>query len=124
MGDERSGNNLEALFPDDLNMPLVNSLLARCVVREEKDCSIASASDMILAVDEIIAKIKARTGYRPDTPSVWPCRVCGKGSYRDVPGSNYIVRAYRNGGPVAQQEAYFHIHICDHCKHGELFRAG
>jgi serine/threonine protein kinase len=31
-------NNLEKLFPEDPIMPLVNELLAKCVVRHEKDC--------------------------------------------------------------------------------------
>lgn len=39
-------NNLEKLFPYDPGMVLVNGILARCIVKEEKDCFYASMEPM------------------------------------------------------------------------------
>jgi serine/threonine protein kinase len=118
----RDENNLERMFPDDPAMPLVNGILAQCVVGEEKDCSLSSALKLRAAVDDVIKKIKARKSYRPVGAEAWPCQVCGKGSYRDLLGGNVIVRGYRPGGPASGQEHSFHVLVCDHCSHGELFK--
>jgi serine/threonine protein kinase len=119
---DKPGNNLEGLFPGDLDMPIINGLQARCVVREENECSIRSALDLTFAIDEALATIKARTGYREPGSPFWPCRVCGRGSYRDLQGANFVMRASRNGGPASDQQASFAVYVCDHCKHGALFR--
>src|SRR5260370_35855910 len=74
-------NNLEKLFPTEPTMSLVNELLAKCVVRHEKDCSLSTVKDLLIEVDGLIDKIKARRGQRPDGSATWPCRVCGKGTY-------------------------------------------
>src|SRR5713226_3430941 len=72
---QKEDNNLEKLFPHDPSMPLINDLLGRCVVREEKDCLLSSAVDLRSAVDELIEQIiRDRSGRRPDGAETWPCR--------------------------------------------------
>jgi serine/threonine protein kinase len=115
-------NSLEKLFPDDPSMPLVNELLAKCVVRREKDCRLSSVLDLLSEVNDLIDKIKARRGYRPDAAQTWPCRVCGKGNYQNG-GLRHQVKGYRQGGPVTLQEVVLNVYLCDHCGHAELFDA-
>src|SRR5579862_4371853 len=93
------GNNLEKFFPDDPSMALVNELLAKCVVRREKDCVLSSVLDLLSEVEGLIDKIKARWGYRPDGAQTWPCRVCGRGNYQNG-GLSHQVKGYRQSGPV------------------------
>jgi serine/threonine protein kinase len=46
---DRDENNLENLFPDDPAMPLVNSILAKCIVREEGQCDSSAQSHQAAA---------------------------------------------------------------------------
>ena len=116
---DRNENNLENAFPEEPSISIVNSLLAKCVVREEKEC-MASATQLLAEVDELIAKIKSRQGYRPDGARSWPCRVCGKGDYRNG-GLSYQVVGHRQGGPIQVQTIHLDVNVCDHCGHAELF---
>jgi serine/threonine protein kinase len=116
-------NDIEKLFPDDPNMRLVNGLLTKCAARREQNCQLSTAAELLSEVDGLIEKVKAAERYREVGAQTWPCRICGKGVYRDLMGANYIVKAFRRGGPAAEQEIELHIYICDHCRHGELFRA-
>jgi len=128
---DKPENSLQNIFPDDPLMPLVNSLLAKCVVREERACGFSAVKDMHLAVDELIDQIKARRGHRPDNAETWPCRVCGKGTYhppsapagtaRHLQGRPFILAQISGGGVNDRQP--FSIFVCDHCGHAELFKA-
>ena len=75
------------------------------------------------AADDVIEKIKTRRGYRPRGAETWPCQVCGKGNYRDLLGGSFIGRGYRVGGPASDQDASFHVHVCDHCNHGGVVQS-
>jgi len=124
---EKADNNLEKLFPNDRSMSLVNSLLARCVVREEKDCLLSSAVNLRSAVDELIEQIITdRSGHRPGRAETWPCRMCGKGNYRPVSprmGSGPVLMLAQIIGGVVSADQPFSISVCDHCGHAELFKA-
>lgn len=128
---DREDNNLEKMFPDDPNMPLVNSLLAKCVVREEKACRFSTVKDMELEVEHLIDQIKRRRGPRPDGAQTWACRVCGKGMYHPAsPPTSTPLHLRRSplmlaqipGGTQSDLQP-FSIFVCDHCGHAELFRA-
>ena len=107
---DRAENNLEMLFPTDPFMSLINNeLLSQCIVREEKDCKLRTSVDLRSKVDALIAEITTRRGYRSDDALSWSCQVCGKGKYRDKLGSNYIMKAYRGGGPASEQNVYLHV---------------
>lgn len=131
----REDNDLKKMFPDDPIMPLVNTLLAKCVVREERDC-LSTAQELLSEVDGLIKQIKAWRGHRPDNAETWPCRICGKGAYRPAPlpagttaASNLpghfprpLILAQISGREVSDRQP-FSIFVCDHCGHAELFKA-
>jgi len=123
---QKLDNDLERLFPNNPSMPLVNGLLARCVVREEKDC-LASAIDLRSAVDDLIEQIAAYdSGRRPDGAEAWPCRICGKGKYRPLSprsGSGPVLVLAQVPGSIPNDQHPFSIFICDDCGHAELFKA-
>jgi len=128
---DRQENNFEELFPDDPTMTLVNSLLAKCVVREERDCRFSTVAEMLAAVDALIVEIKAWRGHRREGAETWPCRVCGKGTYhpasapagwpRHLQGRPFVLAQISGGGVNDRQP--FSIFVCDHCGHAELFKA-
>jgi hypothetical protein len=118
---DRDENNLEKLFPDDPVMPLVNwKILSKRIVRDEKKCD-GSAVSLLADVQDLIAHLKISLGYRPEGAITWSCAVCGKGTYK-VSGANYQLKAFRQGGPISEQEIVLHTCICDHCGHVELFK--
>jgi hypothetical protein len=119
-------NNLERMFPDDPSIPLVNKVLAKCVVRHEKDCRFSTALDLLSEVDDLIKQIKLSRGQRPEGAETWLCRVCGKGSYHPAsPPVGFhrgpMMFAQIPGGSVSDERA-FSISMCDHCGHTELFK--
>jgi hypothetical protein len=128
---DREANNLEKMSPDDPDMPLVNRLLAKCVVREEKACRFSTVKEMQLDVDALIDQIKSRRGHRPDGAETWPCCVCGKGTYHPAlppPDAAPHLRAARPlmlaqipGGTQSDRQP-FSIFVCDHPGHAELFK--
>jgi serine/threonine protein kinase len=128
---DREENNLEKIFPDDPNMPLVNSVLAKCVVREEKACHFSTAKDMQLEVEHLIEQIKSRRGPRPDGAQTWSCGVCGKGTYHPAsPSTSMPLHLRRSPLMLAQIPGSaqgdlqpFSIFVCDYCGHAELFKA-
>ncbi len=69
----RSANNLETLFPDDPAMPIINSLLAKCVVEEETAC-LKTAAELLTEVDQVISNIRT-LGEKPEGSTSWLCRV-------------------------------------------------
>lgn len=126
----REENDLEKMFPHDPIMPLVNTVLAKCLVREERDC-LPNAQKFQSEVDALINQIDARRGPRPDNAMTWPCRMCGKGTYRPATRSSGmaahlrrqpLILAQISGGSVTDQLP-FAIFVCDQCGHAELFKA-
>jgi len=134
---DKEDNNLEKLFPNDHSMPLVNGLLARCIVREEKDC-LSSTMELCSAVDVLIEQVEAyHEGFRPGGAETWPCRVCRKGKYipatpPDFDQDHGIAAPLRGGavrvlaqvmGAGVSDRAAFSIYVCDRCGHAELFKS-
>ena len=126
----RDENNLEKLFPQDPIMPLVNTLLAKCVVREERDC-LSTAEELLAEVNALVKQIDARRGPRPDGAETWPCRMCGKGTYRHATRASGMAAHLRGqplilaqiSGSSGTDNLPFGIFVCDHCGHAELFKA-
>ena len=112
---DRDENNLAKLFPDDAALPLVNRLLGKCVVREEKDCSL-TAEQLGTEVDALIHAVRRlRLGQKPGDGDEWPCRMCGQGRYvtTRVTVSGYIGNT--------SDRAPFRAVACNKCGHVELF---
>jgi hypothetical protein len=119
---ERDENNLESLFPYDPAMPLVNRILAKCVVREEGDCRISTAQTFLSEVDILINQIKRRHhSERDDLADTWPCRMCGRGVYRRSPSS---IRSDLLTSSNTIDHKDFPFYVCSHCRHVTLFQPG
>jgi serine/threonine protein kinase len=113
-------NNLEKLFPDDPIMALVNDrIFSKRIVRHEKECD-SSAQNLRAQVEGLINYAKDIRGFRRDGVEVWPCKICGKGKYKNS-GPRYQIKGYREGGPILLQNQSFYVSVCDHCGHAELF---
>jgi serine/threonine protein kinase len=117
---KRDENNLEALFPHDPLMALINErILSTRIVREEKECD-GSAETLRYQVSGLINYIKDLQGFKPDNAQLWPCKVCGRGKYKSD-GSRYQLKGFREGGPALLRNQDLYVNICDHCGHAELF---
>ena len=124
----RDENNLETMFPDSTIMPLINrNIISRCIVREEKDCSIRFAPALLQEIDTLIDQGRC-VAQRIDGENTWPCRICGRGRYHPASapiGTRFgppAVSAQFSGGTVSDRES-FSISVCDHCGHAELFKS-
>lgn len=111
---DRDENNLEKIFPHDAVMHLVNSLLKKCIVREEKDCKL-SAKELLAEVDGLIESSAFRPVGKPDQ-GPWLCRMCGRGHYSQFGATNPLVSRLSS---TMQRE--FTISVCDKCGHTETF---
>jgi serine/threonine protein kinase len=111
---DRDENNLEKIVPHDPMMPLVNQVLAKCIVREDKDCRL-SAKELLAEIDGLIDRARS-VGRKPDQ-GPWPCRMCGKGYYSER-GHISPSLFYRS---LSGEHKEFTIHTCDHCGHTEMF---
>lgn len=114
--------DLTQLFPDDLHMPITNSILNKCVVENAKDCY-ASAVDLLVVVD-VSLRVIDRGGHLLDDKIPRPCRICGIGHYQLTllhPNTPTVgLRLWRPGsGDISKLPV--RILICDNCKHVEFF---
>jgi serine/threonine protein kinase len=112
----RPANNLEHLFPDDPAMPIVNEILAKCVVQYEESC-LKSASELLELVNTAIGRIR-RFGRKPDDDTPWPCQVCGKGYYTREPLRLLTSMATSSNANV---DGTLYAYSCRRCGHVELF---
>jgi serine/threonine protein kinase len=116
---DRPENNLEALFPHDPLVAMINQqVIAKCIVREERDC-IGSAPRLLTVVDELIAA-GTSLGERPTGAVRWRCRMCQEGSYERVPT---LLLAQMPGRGLDNQNTLA-IYVCNNpsCGHAELFK--
>jgi serine/threonine protein kinase len=115
-------------FPNDPNMPLVNSILDGCVVEQESECRISNAQDLLLAVNTVLQIIERR-GQLLKEGVPRPCHVCGLGSYQSnmfpathppIPKRGSVgLRFWIGGSDTATVPVY--PFVCDYCGHVELF---
>jgi len=119
---QEPGFNLTQTFPDDPDMNIINSILAKCVVFEAKDC-LAAATDLLLVVDTYLRVID-RGGHLLGEKIPRPCRVCGMGHYQmkllhqNSPAVG--LRFWRIGtGDISAFPV--RVLVCDNCSHVEFF---
>jgi serine/threonine protein kinase len=126
-------HNLQTLNPDAPEMDWINSkILAHTIVEREPDC-LKSARDLQARVNSVIAVLEH--GGRRVTATDRPCRVCGRGHYKDTLGTEKENRvliaptATQSAQPnqvasvLFQPEARMTVRVqaCDNCGHVELF---
>jgi serine/threonine protein kinase len=112
--------NLVELFPDDDGMPLINSILDKCLVEEAEHC-LLSAKELLEYVDHSISLIESGGQLHA---SARRCRVCGRGYYiEDSQDSRLNLSRYdqynRQIGLLTV--AAFR---CSYCAHYEFFAPG
>ena len=106
--------NLEKMFPDRLEMVLLNGLLDKCIVQYEKDC-LENAGSLLEKIDSLLNAL--RLGADPIRNSERSCKVCGFGKYqliadRDITNTSNFGLGARNT---------FKIFVCNNCGHVQLF---
>lgn len=130
--------NLERLFPDELDMAVLNEILGRCVVEKEKDC-LPSARELLELVDARIALLRRRGQILRDGVSR-PCRICGRGKYQPASkaeekwsGNRLLflppkeIQGRIDPGQLLNFPKYdaivtTRLYSCEFCGHIELFR--
>lgn len=118
--------NLTKIFPKDIDMYLINSILDRCVVEDPAKC-LPSAQELLAVVNDALAILK-RGGQLLSDNVPRPCRVCGKGFYRPGdPASNRANEIALQHWTLVNQSFQvdgmlsLRLFTCDVCKHVELF---
>ncbi len=114
---DRASNCVATMFPNDSNMLLINDLLSKCVVEEEKDC-LDDASVLLSEIDKTIRKMEVNaTVMAKDIER--RCRVCGTGAYNLICDRNNT--ASGNFGIQPRGVQSFRIFTCSKCGHVDLF---
>ena len=108
--------NLERMFPDRPEMALLNDLLDKCIVEDEKDC-LENAGLLLNEIDSLLGAL--RLGADPMSDSERPCRVCGFGKYQLTVNRNSTDT--HNFGLNPTGISAFKIFVCDNCGHVQLF---
>jgi hypothetical protein len=117
-----NGFDLVARFPDDRNMHLINSILDKCIVERPENC-LASAKQLLEAVDENLSMIDHGVPLRDGTGKlVLPCRICGKGFYKDE-GSEVRLQAF-DGKNMPLNAIHLRLFVCNVCTRREFFAPG
>jgi hypothetical protein len=102
-------------------MRTVNHILEKCVVEEPVDC-LNSAEDLLKIVDESLALISRGLPTLDEKGKLTlPCRVCGKGSYREhYPQGHFRLPGYDAMGRP-ENPVHVRLFVCNVCSHYELF---
>lgn len=109
--------NLEKLFPDDSAMPIINELLAKCIVENESDC-LQSANVLLAELDKTIQRIKGRNVSLAHNTKR-ECLVCGEGKYGLIVNGNSTDA--HNFGISPTGMSGFKIYKCGFCGHIQMF---
>mgnify|MGYP001130174888 CR=1 FL=1 len=91
----RKEYNLELHFPGDPAMSVVNDLLDKCVVDDEAKC-VLTAESLLTAIDIELDRFK-QGGQRLQETVPWKCRVCGLGTYNQVPEDRFLMVPVKRG---------------------------
>lgn len=110
--------NLERLFPDKEEMPLVNKLLSKCIVQFERDIKIKDATELLREIDKTIIQIDNKTQQLASNIKR-KCKVCGNGTYELIVNGNPT--AAHNFGISPTGNSGFKIYTCNNCGHVQLF---
>ena len=108
--------NLEKMFPDKPEMALLNGLLDKCIVEDEKDC-LENADLLLNEIDSLLGALRLGADLMSDTER--PCRVCGFGKYQLRVNRNHD--DIYNFGFEPRGGHAFKIFVCDNCGNVQLF---
>jgi serine/threonine protein kinase len=120
----RPGFDLTTIFPDNRNMSLINSILDRCLVDDPQRC-LPSAADLLEVIDEKLMMIEMGVPQLDQNGQiVLPCRVCGKGYYKDQTSTGHVSMAASNELGVRIREIRLRVFTCTVCAHAAFFAPG
>jgi serine/threonine protein kinase len=120
----QSQNDVSVMFSDDPHAYMINTILEKCVVENEKDCvGIHDIRAMVIAFVSLIEQ--GGQLLQDEVPR--PCHVCGHGKYRPelfgqtVPKFN--MRLWNmSGGAQDINHATVRLFVCSSCGHMAFFR--
>lgn len=110
------------LFPNDGNMGHINKILDKCVVERPENC-LTSARELLEIVDEILITLERGVPMLDASGvPVLPCRVCGRGFYRDE-GTEVRLQTFDSRN-MPQSPVHLRIFVCNVCTHRQFFAPG
>jgi serine/threonine protein kinase len=116
--------NPASMFPSDLKMNAVNSILDRCIVEERAHC-LPSAQKLLEVVDEAVGIIESGAPLLDQEGKLSrPCRACGKGFYRSesASGTAHLTKIDAKGRTL--NPTLLRVFVCNVCTHYEFFAPG
>jgi len=115
---KRPAYDVTALFPNHQNMREVNEIIEKCVVEEPEHC-LKSAQELLIMVDDALVSIQKGTPMLDGKGKlVLPCRVCGRGFYREHNSVQLKANDSQNRGAPPIPIRMF---VCNVCTHYEFF---
>jgi serine/threonine protein kinase len=115
---KRPPYDVTAIFPNDQNMRKVNEIIEKCVVEEPEHC-LKSAQELLVIVDDALVSIqKGLPMLDSKGKLVLPCRVCGRGFYREHNSVQLKANDSQNRGAPPIPIRMF---VCNVCTHYEFF---
>lgn len=115
---EKPAYDVELMHPECDYITLVNPILRRCVVENEKDC-LSDASALLAEVDKAVAIMDVGADHISSKARPRKCRVCGGGCYKLVADRDHPTAAHNFGFNLGRNE--WKIFACEHCGHVQLF---
>jgi serine/threonine protein kinase len=110
--------NLEGKFPNRSEFILINNLLDKCIVEEEKNC-LPTVSDLLNEIDDCTQKIENSVEQLSKNVKR-KCKVCGIGKYElEVSGKN--ISEIHNFGFDPRGSRNMRIVVCNNCGHTQIF---
>jgi serine/threonine protein kinase len=114
---ERDEFNVEKRFPNSPFMHFANSVFAKCIVENEKDC-FQDATALLSEVDSILQHIELNADLiHPQSPM--RCRLCGNGYYNMI--YDFGERVTHLFGTNVDGPSNFKIYSCTNCGNVQLF---
>src|ERR1700688_22002 len=114
----RPAYDLAAQFPNDTNIAIVKEILDKCVVEEPQHC-LKSSKELLGIVDQSLATLESGLPMLDRNGKlILPCRVCGKGFYREHATGQLVAFDSMNR---AISPIRLRVFVCNVCTHYEFF---
>jgi serine/threonine protein kinase len=118
---KRPDYDVTVLFPNDQNMRKVNEIIEKCVGEEPEHC-LKSAQELLVMVDDALVSIEKGIPMLDGKGKLLlPCRVCGKGFYRE---HNSVQLKANDSQNRAAPPIPVRMFVCSVCTHYEFFAPG
>jgi serine/threonine protein kinase len=116
---KKNENDLEKIFPNTSYINLINPLLEKCIVENEKDC-LQDAEKLLNEIDKILNVIEIH-GDKIDQNLERRCKVCGIGAYKLMVDINNNIGNLKEYGFNERGDHLMKIFTCNYCGNIQLF---